>query len=175
LSTRKNSLSVRDVTVFAILGAMMFFSKIIMQWIPNVHLLALFLGAFTLTYRVRALIPLYVYILLDGLFAGFSLWWLPYLYIWLPLWGLFMLAGKLRLPNKIKIPLYMALCGLHGLSFGLLYAPAQALMFGFGFKATMAWVVAGLPFDVIHAASNIAAAALILPLHTLLCQLTIDN
>jgi energy-coupling factor transport system substrate-specific component len=171
LSTRRIKLPARDLTIFALLGALMFLTKFIMQWLPNIHLLGLFIAAFTLCYRVRALIPLYVYILLDGLLSGFSMWWIPYLYIWLPLWVVFMLAGKLALPQKLKIPLYMVLCGLHGLCFGTLYAPAQALMFGLSFKGMLAWIAAGLPFDVIHGASNFVAAALIVPLSNLLIRL----
>ena len=122
---------------------------------------------------MRALIPLYSYILLDGVFSGFSMWWIPYLYIWLPLWGAFMLLGKLELRRTIQAPLYMIVCGLHGLSFGLLYAPAQALMFGFNFQTTIAWIIAGLPFDIVHALGNFAAGSMIIPLSTLLKNL--DN
>lgn len=149
----------------------MFLSKIAMQWLPNVHLLGMFLAAFTLTYRKKALIPLYVYVLLEGMFSGFALWWVPYLYIWLPLWGAFLLAGRLHLPGKVQVPLYMVLCGLHGLLFGVMYAPVQALFFGLSFRGTLAWIAAGFPFDVIHAAGNFLSAVLILPLHKLLVNL----
>lgn len=142
-----------------------------MQWIPNVHLLGLFIAAITLTYRVRALIPLYVCIFVDGLFAGFSSWWMPYLYIWLPLWLMFMIAGRFNLPAGAKVPLYMALCALHGLSFGTLYAPAQAFMFGLSFEAMITWIIAGLWFDLIHAIGNFAAGTLIIPLAALIKKL----
>ena len=169
--SRGSSFTVRDLVVFSALGTTMFLSRILMQWIPNVHFLALFIAAITLTYKVRALIPLYVYIMLDGVFAGFSMWWIPYLYIWLPLWLIFMLAGKIKLPQKIQVPLYMVLCALHGLAFGTLYAPAQALMFGLSFQGMITWIIAGLPFDMIHAAGNFASGALIIPLSSLLSKL----
>jgi len=142
-----------------------------LQMVPFIQLLGLFIAAITLAYRVRALIPLYVYVMLEGIFAGFSFWWLPYVYIWVPLWAVFMLAGKLSLPKKIKIPLYMILCGLHGLLFGIMYAPAQALMFGLTFEGMIAWIIAGLWFDVMHAIGNIAAGILIIPLSELLIKL----
>lgn len=143
-----------------------------MQGIPNVHVLGLFIAAITLTYRVRALIPLYVYIMMEGLFAGFSFWWIPYLYIWLPLWGMFMLVGKINLPRKVQVPLYMVLSALHGLSFGTMYAPAQAIMFGLSFEAMIAWIIAGLWFDTFHAIGNFAAGTLIVPLSELLKRLS---
>jgi len=143
-----------------------------MQFILNVHLLGLFIAAITLTYRTRALIPVYLYIMLDGIFAGFAFWWLPYIYIWLPLWLMFMAAGKIaekfKIPKIAQVPLYMVLCGLHGLFFGVMYAPAWAFYMGLSFEATVAWIIAGLPADIIHCISNIAVGTLIVPLSELL-------
>ena len=171
LSTRKVRLSTRDITVFASITAMLFLSRVGLQWLPGIHPMGLLIAATTLTYRRRALIPLYSYIMLDGAFSGFSMWWMPYLYIWLPLWGMFMLLGKVELPQKIKAPLYMVACGLHGLSFGLLYAPAQALMFGLGLHGMIAWIIAGIPFDIAHGVGNFAFGSLIVPLFLLLKRL----
>ena len=164
LSTPKAKLSARDIAVFSVWSAMMFLARQGMQGLPNVHPLGILIAVQALVYGRRALIPLYGYILLEGVFAGFSLWWMPYLYIWLPLWAAFVLFRRVRLSEKIKVPLFMLVCGLHGLSFGLLYAPAQALMFGFSFRMTVAWVIAGLPFDIVHAIANAAIGSLILPL-----------
>ena len=60
--------------------------------------------------------------------------------------------------------MYSVVCELHGLLFGVLYAPVQALFFGFDFRQTLAWIAAGLPFDIIHAIGNFAAGFLIMPL-----------
>jgi energy-coupling factor transport system substrate-specific component len=163
---------VRDLAIFAVLSTIMYVSRFSLQWIPFIQLLGPIIAAVTLAYRVRALIPIYVYIMLDGMFSGFSFWWLPYLYIWLPMWLMFMFAGKLRLPYKVKVPLYMVLCALHGLAFGIMYAPAQALMFGLSFEALVAWVIMGLSFDVMHAIGNFAAGVLIIPLSELLKKLS---
>ncbi|MCL1823674.1 MAG: hypothetical protein FWG44_05680 [Oscillospiraceae bacterium] len=168
---RSSTHRLKDLTVFAMLGSLMCASQIAMQGLPNIHLLGLFIAAFTLTYRLKALIPLYVYIMLYGAFYGFNIWWLPYLYVWLPLWGMFMLAGRFNLPAKAKIPFYMFLCGLHGLAFGTLYAPFQALIFGLSFKSMIAWIIAGLPFDITHGFSNFCTGILILPLSELLKKL----
>jgi len=168
-------LKTRDLTVFAVFSAIMLLSRNLMQMLPGVHFLGLIIAVATLVYRVRALIPLYVYVFLDGLFTGFAFWWLPYLYIWLPLWLMFMLAGRLNLPAKTRAPLYMVLCGLHGLSFGTLYAPAQAVMFGLSFENMIRWIIAGLWFDVMHAIGNFAAGSLILPLVGLIRKLEGDR
>jgi len=173
LSTQKNKFTVLDLTKFSMLGTIMFLSKIIMQWIPSIHLLAMFIAAFTLTYRIKALIPLYIYIFIDGIFAGFAMWWLPYLYIWAPLWGAVMLVSELKLPHDVQVVALMIVCGFHGLSFGTMYAPSQALMYGLSFKATIAWISFGLPFDIVHGIGDFFAASLVIPLCTLLKK--IDN
>ncbi|MBD5080228.1 MAG: hypothetical protein HDT44_00480, partial [Ruminococcaceae bacterium] len=69
-----------------------------------------------------------------------------------------------KMPDKIAAFVYPVVCGLHGIAFGTLYAPAQALLFGFSFKQTLAWIASGFPFDVIHGVSNVCAGLLILPL-----------
>lgn len=141
-----------------------------MEWAPNIHLLGMLTMAYTLTYRKKALIPIYVYVLLQGAFAGFALWWIPYTYIWTILWGITMILPK-NMPAKIAVPVYMGVCALHGLCFGTLYAPVQAIMYGLSWKGMIAWIVAGLPFDAIHAAGNLVVGALILPLSRTLTKL----
>lgn len=164
---KKPWLSVSELTIFAMLGAMMYASKVIMEWAPNIHLLGMFTMTLTITYRAKGLIPIYVYVLLNGLFAGFALWWIPYLYIWAVLWGVTMLLPK-KMPQKACMIVYPLVCSAHGLAFGTLYAPAQALLFGLDFKQTAAWIVAGLPYDCIHAAGNFGAGFLVQPLVKLL-------
>ena len=68
-----------------------------------------------------------------------------------------------NIPEKIKPIIYMSVCSLHGFLFGILYAPSQALMFGLDFKGTLAWIVSGLPFDIIHGVSNFLCGMLIYP------------
>ena len=152
------------------LGAVMFASKMVMEGLPNIHLLGVLTIVYTIVYRKKALIPIYVYVMLNGLFAGFNLWWLPYLYIWTLLWGATMLLPR-KMPRKVSIIVYCAVCSLHGFLYGILYAPAQALTFGLNFKQTVAWVIAGFPFDLIHGVSNLALGLLIVPLAEILSKL----
>lgn len=160
-------LNVREVALFGMLGALMYTSKILMEVAPNVHLLGTFVIAITIVYRQKALYPIYVYVFINGLFSGFSMWWVPYLYIWTVLWGITMLLPK-KMPQKIKPIVYMLVCALHGFLFGTLYAPAQAIMFGLDFEGTVAWIVAGLPWDFIHGVSNFCCALLVVPIANIL-------
>ena len=141
----------------------MFCSKIIMEIFPNIHLLGVLTIAYTAVFRFKALIPIYVYVFANGLFAGFNPWWVPYLYIWTILWGVTMLLPR-HMPHRIAAFVYPSLCMLHGAAFGTLYAPAYAIMFDLSFKQMIAWIVAGLPFDLVHCVGNLALGFLVLPL-----------
>lgn len=156
-------LTVKEIALYPLLGALMYASKVIMEALPNVHLLAMFIITFTVVFRRRAIIPIFIFIILTGLFNGFGIWWIPYLYVWPLLWGVTLLLPR-NMPDRIAIPVYMVTAGMHGLLFGILYSPFQALAFGLSFKGTAAWIISGLPFDAIHGLSNFFVAALVLPI-----------
>ena len=150
------------LVLYANLGALMFISKILLEWAPNIHLLGVLTMIYTVAFRAEALIPIYIYVSLNGLFAGFSPWWMPYLYIWTLLWAVTMLLPKNMSP-KVAMPVYMTVCALHGLLFGTLYAPAQAILLGFDLKQTLAWIASGFWFDIAHAIGNFCLGTLIYP------------
>lgn len=162
--------SLVHLVIFAMFGAMMFCSTLIMEGLPNIHPLAMFIIVLTVVYRGKALIPLYIYIILSGLRWGFGLAWVPYLYVWLPLWGAVMLLPR-TLPVKWRAVVYPAVAILHGLLFGVLYAPAQALLFGLNFEQTLSWVAMGFAFDITHAVGNGVIGLLALPMSELLQKL----
>lgn len=157
-------LNIKEAVVFAMFGAIMYLSKLLLEFLPNVHLIGVFIVTLTIVYRQKALYPLYVFVFLTGLLNGFSLWWIPYLYIWAVLWGGAMLIPEKRLPEKAKPFVYMAVCSLHGFLYGTLYAPAQAIMFHLDFKGMISWIIAGLPWDAVHGVSNFCCGILIYPL-----------
>lgn len=161
-------LKIRELVLFALLGAIMFSSKVIMEALPNMHLLATFTVAFTVVYRAKALFPIYAYVFANGLWEGFSPFgWLPEIYLWLILWGVTMLLPR-TMPTRVAPFIYMLIPGLHGLLFGVFYAPVYAIFTGFGWDRIWMWIVAGLPFDIVHAVSNFALGALVIPIVTLL-------
>ena len=170
MSTPSAKLSIREMCVFAMLGALMFASKMIMEVLPNIHILGMLTMVYTIAFRKKALIPLYVYIMLNGIFAGFTTWWVPYLYIWTILWAVTMILPK-KMPKAVAMVVYPLICCLHGLLFGVLYAPAQALLFGLDFEGMIAWIATGFVFDVTHAIGNFGAGLLILPMAQLLTKL----
>ena len=170
MKKKAHRITVREMAIFSMLAALMFCSKVIMDALPNIHLLGMFIMVYTLVYRTKALIPIYLFIFMTGLYGGFGLWWLPYLYIWAILFGVTMLLPR-HMPRALAAAVYPIVCCLHGLLYGVLYAPAQALIFGLDFKGMLAWIAAGFPFDLLHGLGNLVAGLLILPLSELLRKL----
>ena len=52
-------LTIREIAVFGMLGSIMYASKLVMELLPNIHLLGVFVVAFTVVYRKKALYPIY--------------------------------------------------------------------------------------------------------------------
>ena len=164
-------LTVREIALFAMLGALMMVSDLIMNVLPNVHLVGVMIVIFTVVYRFKALYPIYIYVFLIGLFEGFGMWWLPYLYIWAVLWGMTMLLPR-RMPRWLAPILYAFVCGLHGFAFGLLWVPSQMLLMSFSFEQAMIWWSTGFfTADIPHGIGNLIGSVLILPLVTLIRKL----
>ena len=169
---RRNSLErLRLLAVFAMLGTVMFISDVMMEFLPNVHIVGVLTVVYTLVYRAKALVPIYVYVLLNGLFLGFGIWWLAYLYIWTVLWGATMLVPR-RLPRIAKGALCVFFCTLHGLLFGVLYLPVQ-MIYNSDPAYLASWVAIGfVTADIYHGIGNcIFGILLIIPLSELLGKL----
>lgn len=166
----EKALTIFEMVLFAMFAAMMFISKIVMEFLPNIHLIGMFVVLLTVVYRKKALIPIYLFVLITGIYGGFAMWWIPYLYVWTVLWAVVMMLPK-NMGKTTQIVVYTVICAFHGLLFGVLYAPAQMIMFSFDFKQIVAWVIAGLPFDITHAVGNFVAGFLIYPLSVLIKKL----
>lgn len=155
------------------LGAIMFLSKLVMEFLPNIHLVGTLIAVCTLVYRKKALVPIYIYVLLVGVYGGFNWWWMPYIYIWAILFLMIMLIPRDVSREKIIIAVPI-LTALHGLLYGTLYSPCQAIMFDLNFEQTIAWIIAGMPFDITHAIGNFVLGFLVYPLTKLITKLSIQ-
>ena len=170
MKVNKHVKRIEEMVLFALFGAIMYLSAQI-DIVPNMHPLTLFIAAFTVVYRVRALIPIYIYVFLEGLMGGFGIWWYPNLYIWTVLWLAIMLIP--RNINEIAAGIVITvLATLHGIGFGLLYMPYQCYVFFKGdWSFAYIWLLNGLPFDAMHAVGNFVSSLLTIPLVVLLCKL----
>ncbi|MBR3691697.1 MAG: hypothetical protein IKL89_03230 [Clostridia bacterium] len=166
-SAGSKRLLLRELVLFPMLGVIMFVSVVLMAVLPNIHLIGTLIVVFTLTFRWKALIPIYIFVFLDGLYFGFSPYWAPYLYAWALLWAAVMILPK-KMPTALKAVVYPAVSGVHGLLFGVLGAPLTATLLG---VSPLAWIASGIGYDITHGIGNLVGGLLILPLTNLMNRL----
>ena len=162
-SVQKRRRRLFELAVFPMLAVIMFCSKLLMEALPNIHIVGMLVVLYTVVFRTKALIPIYIYVFLTGIYAGFDVWWVPYLYIWTVLWAMTMCLPK-NMPRAAAIVVYSVVCGVHGFLYGVLYAPAQVFFFGFNFEQTVAWIISGIPFDIFHGVGNVIFGCFVYPL-----------
>ena len=80
--TPLGKLTVRELVLFAVLGAMTFAAKYVMSFLPNIEPVSLCVMLYAVVFGKKWVYPVYLYVLLEILFYGISLWNINYLYIW---------------------------------------------------------------------------------------------
>ncbi|MBQ2984946.1 MAG: hypothetical protein IJB30_04755 [Clostridia bacterium] len=149
-------LTVREMAVLGMLGALMFALKAAMMALPNIHPVAVFVIAGTIYFGWRMMYAVAVYVMLEGVVYGFGIWWISYLYIW-PL-----LVCTVMLLQKNDSRLFWATAaGIFGLCFGALCAIPY--FFIGGWPAAFSYWLSGIPFDIAHCAGNFAVTFALLP------------
>ena len=158
-------LTVREMVLFAVLGALTFAAKYVMSFLPNIEPVSLMVMLFAVVFGKKWAYPVYLYVLMEILFYGISLWNINYLYVWAVL---AMCAYFLR---DMESPWGWALLsGSFGLLFGALCGIVDVFVGG-GVYAVTKWV-SGIPFDIAHCAGNFFLALLLfVPLRRLLEKL----
>lgn len=149
------------------LGALVFVLKMALAGLPNIEPVTLLILVYSVTLGRWALVPIYLYIMLEYLVWGIHLWSLCYLYIWLVLWAL------ARLLRRMTSPLgWAVLAGAYGLCFGALCTPVYAAAGGWLYALT--WWGSGIPMDLLHCGGNfVMALVLFRPLRALLDKLLV--
>ena len=158
-------LRLRELTLYSLLGGMLFAAKMVMAFLPNIEPVSLLVMLYAVVFGRKGLYPIYLYVLMEILFYGIQLWNINYLYVWTIL---FIAAGVMK---KSEDPLAWALLsGVFGLLFGALCAPVYLLSGGVGFAVS--WWISGIPFDLLHCGGNfVMALVLFVPLKKLLQKL----
>lgn len=162
LDKRKAKLTIFDIVLFCVLGALTFAAKYVMSPLPNIEPVSLMVMLFAVVFGWKGLYPTYIYVVMEVLFYGINLWNVYYLYIWAVLFLGAMIMRKVRHPLA-----WAALSGAFGLLFGALCAIVNAFIGGVGYA--VAWWMSGLSFDLLHGAGNFVIALLLfVPLRNLL-------
>ena len=162
---KKPLISLRQIALFGMLGALTFGAKVAMSGLPNIEPVSLLVMLFAVVFGWKALYPIYLYVLMEVLLYGINLWNINYLYIWL------ILALCAIAMRGLKHPLWWALLsGVFGMAFGLLCSPVYMVIGGFDYG--IRWWLSGIAFDIPHAIGNfIIALVLFVPLRKLLTKL----
>ena len=158
-------LTIRELILFGMLGAMTFAMKLAMAALPNIEPVTLCLLVYGAVFGYKALYPAYTYVALEILCFGLGTWNICYLYVWLipVVLGIFL--------RDVKQSLVWALfSAVFGLLFGALCGIVDAFIGGVGY-ALAKWA-SGIPFDIAHCVGNFCMAlVLVRPLRDLLGKL----
>ena len=156
--------SVREMVLFGILGAMTFAAKYVMSFLPNIEPSSLMVMLFAVVFGKKWVYPTYLYVAMEILFYGINLWSINYLYTW----AILAIAAYCLRGMQSAFGWAMV-SGVFGLLFGVLCGIVDVFIGGFSYAVTK-WI-SGIPFDIAHCIGNFAIALVMFrPLRKLLEQ-----
>ena len=141
------SINTKEIALFGLLGGLTFSAKVAMMGLPNIEPVTLMVMLFSVTFKKKAIYPIYIYVLLEFVLYGLNLWSINYLYVW----AILAIAAYLMKGMNNRFG-WALLAAAFGLLFGVFCAPVYAVVGGFSFAR--AWWINGIPFDLIHGISN---------------------
>ena len=157
--------NIKNITVIAICGALLFVTQAALSFLPNIEVTSLLVILYALIFKKRVYFMIGIFVVLEGLLYGFGVWWYSYLYVWAILAAVAMLFK-----NMSSVWGWAVLLATFGLAFGLL-TEIPFLLIG-GVTSALGFWISGLPFDIIHCVGNfVVCAALFKPLKSLLERL----
>ena len=138
---------VRQAVWIGLLAALLETVKMVLAPLPNVELVTFLVVVFTKRFGWKISLPaVIVFTLFEMIWHGGGIWVASYLFVW-PL--LVLLTTFMKSEDLIINAVF---CGMFGLCFGALCAIITWIVMGF--RAAVAWWIAGLVFDVVHGISN---------------------
>ena len=129
-----------------LLAAILFVLQVVFGFLPNVEPVTILIIIFTLVLGRKTLVIIYTFALLEGIFYGFGIWWIMYLYVWTILYFIVRLMRK----NE-SVVIWAVVGGGFGLAFGALCAIPYAVA---GEIGGISWWTAGILFDIFHGVGN---------------------
>lgn len=161
-------MNTKKLVVSAMLTAILFAGQVGMQFLPNIEIVTLLIILYTRTFKKWVFAIIYAFVMLEGLFYGFGIWWVSYLYIW----SIFALIALLIKSDSVI--LWSMISGIFGLCFGFLCAVPYFIAGGMG--AGLAYWGAGLYFDLLHCGGNVLLCAVLYrPLYRVLSLLAAET
>ena len=147
--SKKKGLSLGEIVLFGMLGALTFALQVVMAPLPNIEPVSLLTMLFAVIFGWKSLYCVYTFVAMEILFYGIGLWNINYLYIWTVL-----AIAAIMLRKMDSVFGWALLSGVFGLFFGALCGIVDIFIGGFGYAAAK-WV-SGIPFDLLHCGGNFA-------------------
>ncbi len=133
--------------LLSLLGALMFVGKWILSPLANVEPVSMLITVLAVVFGWRVLASIYIYVFLEIAVFGLGIWNVMYLYVWALLAVVAVLLRRVATP-----PIYAVLTAFFGLLFGVLCSPIYFITTGL--SGGIAWIISGIPYDIIHAVAN---------------------
>lgn len=137
----------KDWLALTLLGVTMFVAQLALAVLANVELVSVLIIAVATVYGLRALVSVYVFAFLEIVFHGLGIWNVMYLYVWAILVVVVMLIRRFSTPFINAVA-----AGFFGLLFGLFCSVPYFVTTGIA--GGTAWIISGIPYDLIHCVSN---------------------
>lgn len=144
----------KEIVIMGMMTAVAFAGQIAMSFLPNIEIVTLLFILYTLVLGKKVFLVIYAFVLLEGIFYGFGLWWLNYLYIWALLAIVVLIFRK-----QESVWFWSILSGFYGLLYGALCAVIY--LFIGGINTAFAYWVSGLGFDVTHCIGNVVVCLIL--------------
>ncbi len=159
-------MSISPSTRIALLSAILYVSKVALEFLPNVELVSLLVILYTLVFGKETFLTVTVFNLFELIQWGFGTWWFSYLYVW-PLLCLITLILKKLIKEEFLV--WAIVSGCFGLIFGSLFA---IVYIPINLSYALTYWISGLPWDVWHGVCNfILMLVLGKPLYLLLIRM----
>jgi len=126
----------------------MYISQVIMSQLPNIEIVTLLIILTTRKFGYKALMAVYVFVGLEILTYGISIWVINYLYVWAILCIIICFTRKID-----NTYVYTFISAFYGLLFGTLCSIPYFFIGGIGFGLSN--IISGLGFDLLHCAGNL--------------------
>lgn len=139
----------RDIALIGLLSATITAGKLALSFIPNIEIVTLLFMVYCITFGTKpTLIVSIIFTTTEILLYGFSTWLIGYYIVWPVLVIIISLIKK-----KVKSEYgYAAVAGIFGLLYGLIFAAVESCFYGINYG--IAYIIRGIPFDLVHGVSN---------------------
>lgn len=147
----KRRLDTKRIVLLGLLTTILFVSQIVFASIPNIEVVSLLIIVYTIFLGKQVFYIIYGFAILEGIFYGFGIWWVMYLYVWSIL-----AVISLCFRRQTSIYFWSMISGGFGLVFGFLCSLPYFV--AGGMYAGISYWVSGIPFDLLHCIGNIVCA-----------------